>query len=95
MKLQYNKGRLPHYYFWRDKIGHEVDCLIEHAGKLFPVEIKAGKTVTQSYFEELHYWSTLAGEEAGKSYLIYAGSENQRRTLVSIIRWQDIEQMAE
>jgi len=90
MKMRYNKGRIPHYYFWRDKIGHEVDCIIEHSGKLFPIEIKAGKTLTQDYFQELHYWSNLAQADAGRSYLVYTGNENQNRTLVSVIRWQDI-----
>ena len=90
MKLRYNVGRIPHYYFWRDKMGHEVDCIIGHGGKLFPVEIKAGQTITQDYFEELHYWTELAGPESGRSYCIYTGAESQNRTLVSVLKWQDI-----
>ncbi len=95
MKMRYNRGRIPHYYFWRDKIGHEVDCIIGHGGKLFPVEIKSGQTITEDYFEELHYWSELAGTEAGRSYCVYTGSESQNRTLVSVLKWQDLEQINE
>jgi predicted AAA+ superfamily ATPase len=95
LKLRYNVGRIPHYYFWRDKIGHEVDCIIGHGGKLYPVEIKAGKTITQDYFEGLHYWSELAGDEAGRNYCVYAGSESQERTHVSVVKWQDIAQINE
>lgn len=90
MKLRFNSGRIPHYYFWRDKIGHEVDCIIDHGGKLFPIEIKAGQTITQDYFQELYYWSELAGDQAGRNYCIYAGLESQKRTLVSVLKWQDI-----
>ena len=91
LKLRYNRGRIPHYYFWRDKMGHEVDCVIDHGGKLYPIEMKAGRTITQDYFEELHYWANLAGEQAGRSYCIYTGSESQERTLVSVLKWQDID----
>ena len=31
-------------YFWRDKIGNEVDLLIERGGILTPVEFKSGAT---------------------------------------------------
>jgi len=95
MKLRFNVGRVPHYYFWRDKIGHEVDLVIGHGGKLFPVEIKSGQTINQDYFEELDYWSNLAGAEAGRSYCIYTGAESQNRTLVSVLKWQDIPQIDE
>lgn len=95
MKMRYNLGRIPYYYFWRDKIGHEVDCLISQGGKLFPVEIKSGQTVNQDYFEELHYWSALAGADAGRNYCIYAGTESQNRTLVSVVKWQDLDIMNE
>ncbi len=95
MKLRFNVGRMPHYYFWRDKIGHEIDLVIGHGGKLFPVEIKSGKTITQDYFEELNYWSNLAGQESGRSYCIYTGAESQNRTLVSVLRWQDTDQINE
>ena len=50
-----------------------------------------GQTINQDYFEELHYWSALAGADAGRNYCIYAGSENQNRTLVSVVRWQDLD----
>lgn len=95
IKMRYNLGRIPYYYFWRDKIGHEVDCLISQGGKLFPIEIKSGQTITQDYFEELHYWAELAGDDAGRSYCIYAGAESQNRTLVSVVKWQDLEKMNE
>ena len=76
-------------------MGHEVDCIIGHGGKLFPVEIKSGQTISQDYFEELHYWSNLAGDEAGRNYCIYTGSESQNRTLVSVLKWQDLEKINE
>ena len=35
-------------HFWRDRAGHEVDFILEEAGKLVALEIKAGSQVTSS-----------------------------------------------
>ena len=34
IKARYNQGLASHCYFWRDKLGREIDCIIEKAGKL-------------------------------------------------------------
>ena len=47
-------------YFWRDNHGHEIDCIIEKVDKLVPVEIKAGKTINMSFFDELKYWNEIS-----------------------------------
>jgi len=95
IKLRYNVGRVPHYYFWRDNVGREIDCVIDHGGKSFPVEIKSGQTINQDYFEGLYYWSELAGDQAGRSYCIYTGFESQNRTRVSVLKWQDLSKINE
>jgi predicted AAA+ superfamily ATPase len=35
-------------HFWRDRAGHEADFILEEAGKLVALEIKAGSQVTTS-----------------------------------------------
>jgi predicted AAA+ superfamily ATPase len=35
-------------HYWRDRAGHEVDFILEEAGKLVALEIKAGSQVTSS-----------------------------------------------
>ena len=35
-------------HFWRDRVGHEVDFILEEDGQLVALEIKAGSTVTSS-----------------------------------------------
>jgi hypothetical protein len=42
-KQHYNQGKMPRLHFWRDKMGHEVDCLIMQADKQVPIEIKAAR----------------------------------------------------
>ena len=44
-------GRKLH--FWRDRAGHEVDFILEEAGKLVASEIKASSQVTTSDATEI------------------------------------------
>ena len=88
-KYRYNKGLEPHIYFWRDNKGSEVDCILEHQNSLIPVEIKAGKTISNDFFKMLHYWSKLASDKAGIPYLIYGGTESQNRSTVRVKGWHE------
>ena len=47
-KAQINAGGRRELYFFRDRPGLEVDFLVPHAGKLWMVEVKAGRTVRTS-----------------------------------------------
>ncbi len=87
-KDYYNAGRVPRLYFWRDNHGHEIDCIVEQALTLIPVEIKSGKTVTTDFFENIHYWKQLAGDQASNGFIIYAGDNGQRRTDITVLNWQ-------
>jgi predicted AAA+ superfamily ATPase len=60
MKYRLNRGRRPGVFFWRDKVGHEIDCLLEDGQRRIPIEIKSGKTVTDDYFRDIRYWNGLS-----------------------------------
>ena len=85
-----NSGRRPALYFWRDAGGaNEVDCVLDEGSKLYPIEIKAGKTVVSDSFRGLDYWNKLAGADPRNSYLVYANQEKQIRKKGNVIGWQD------
>ncbi|MCY7356702.1 MAG: ATP-binding protein, partial [Rudanella sp.] len=44
VKQRTNAGLPINLFYWRDKTGHEVDVIIDEAGKLIPIEIKSGQT---------------------------------------------------
>lgn len=90
MKQRFNQGLAPHYYFWRDKMGHEVDCICEKGEELIPIEIKSGATVNTSYFEGLNYWNKLSGRDPSHSYVIYGGDTSQFRSQGSVLSWREI-----
>ncbi len=81
-----NRGEAGEIYFWRDKTGHEIDCVIEHNQDLIPVEIKAGETVVSDYFKNLDYWLDLS-KISGQSYVIYGGDKKQARNRCTILPW--------
>ncbi len=43
-KQYYQKGKTPHFYFYRTSSGNEVDLVIEEKGRLIPIEIKLTKS---------------------------------------------------
>jgi len=87
MKLFLNRGELPSLHFWRDSNGAEVDVLIDMGGRIVPVEIKSGKTVTQAFFSGLERWMSLAGDMAIHPTLIYGGTENYRHKGIKVMGW--------
>ncbi len=90
IKYRYNKGKRPNVYFWRNHRGNEVDVIIETANKLTPVEIKRGKTINSSFFDGLSYWNKLSKSNPKDGFLIYAGDENQKRSIGNVINWKHL-----
>lgn len=89
LKYQYNRGRDNNLYFWRDKTGHEIDCILEDPAGIMPIEVKSGHTITADYFKNIKYWCHLAGIDIKESYVIYGGHENQNRADGHVIGFRD------
>lgn len=92
LKIRYNAGKESNLYFWRDKLGHEIDCIIEYAGSdLIPVEIKSGRTASSDFFKEIAYWNGLSGNTPDRSFVVYGGDQHQRRSAGQLIGYQEME----
>lgn len=94
LKQRLNAGLPPNQYFWRDKSGLEVDCLIEEGAKLIPIEIKSGETISPDFFSNLVKWGELAENNASHSYVIYGGKESQKRSQGTVLGWKDLSEGA-
>jgi uncharacterized protein len=79
LKERFNNGSADNLYFWRDKTGNEVDIVLEKAGKLTAIELKAGETISQDFFKGLEYFAALNDKPLQK-ILIYGGNEMQKRS---------------
>lgn len=90
LKARFNKGLTSNLFFWQDRHGREVDFLIDKGQKLIPVEVKSGETITSDYFTGLDRWVSLAGQEAGRSWVVYGGREKQSRSQAEVLPWREI-----
>jgi len=89
LKCRYNHAKESNLYFWRDKTGHEIDCLIEYRGTdLIPVEIKSGRTANKSYFKDITYWNRLSGNAPERSFVVYGGEADQERPAGRMISYR-------
>lgn len=94
MKLYFNAGMAPHVYFWRDQSKNEVDCIVETGQSVIPIEIKSSQTINTKFFDGLTYWNKLAEKDPCNSFLIYGGSENQKRSKGQVLSWNSIDTLS-
>jgi len=85
LKERFNAGAADNLYYWRDKTGNEVDILLDKAGKLTAMELKAGETVSQDFFKGLEYFSSLNNKTVQK-ILMYGGRQEQKRSNGIIVK---------
>ncbi len=85
-----NKGETPQLYFWRDNHGNEIDCLFEINGVLYAIEMKAGRTISKSYFKGLNFFSKIFDGGELKKYVIYGGDQIQERKEGTVLPWNEI-----
>jgi predicted AAA+ superfamily ATPase len=80
----------PNCYYWRDSAGHEIDLLIEHASRVFPVEIRSSQTLKSDFFKNLEFFQKISDTPPEQSFLVYAGSENQNRLRGYARAWDNL-----
>ncbi len=90
MKSYYNSGNRKLLYFWRDRAGNEIDCILETGANLIPIEIKSGMTISDDWLKGMRFIQKLSDKIVpDKSFLVYGGAETQRRTECQIVSWRN------
>lgn len=90
LKERFNAGAADNLYYWRDKTGNEVDVLMDNAGKLTAIEMKAGETISTDFFKGIEYFSSLK-TGAVQKLLIYGGNQEQKRSNGIIVKpWNNL-----
>lgn len=87
IKHKMNYSLNSNFYFWRDKLGREVDCLIESGLEKIILEIKAGKTINEDFFSGLKFYKDLADNKNIFSYLVYGGQKEEVRNSGHVLPW--------
>ncbi len=93
IKRSFNRGenRLP--YYWQDNHGKEIDCLLVNGEKVAAVEIKSGKTISTSYFENLIYWRSMTALPENQVYVVYGGEQSMQTSAGTLISWKDLDRI--
>ena len=92
IKTTFNRGERMYPYFWQDNRGKEIDCLLPVATGVLPVEIKAGKTMSGSYFSNLKLWQNLTGT-SDTGYVVYGGEQSFQTGDGFLVSWKQLEQI--
>lgn len=90
LKARLNAGQPADLYFWRDNNGLEADLLFEVDGRLQPVEVKSGRTVTQDFVRAAQKAGRFAGDEALPPWLVYGGDESYERSGIRVLSWRSL-----
>lgn len=90
LKTRFNNGKTSNLYFWRDKLGREIDCIVEKSGDPIPIEIKSGKTFNDDFLKDLITWNKLSKRNPKKSYLVYGGDLSFKQKEVTLVGWKEL-----
>ncbi len=93
VKRRFHRGDRRFPFFWRDSRGREIDCLLTEGEEVLPVEIKAGKTMDGSYFDNLHYWLKLAGLPDERGVVVYGGDRSLTTRWGRLLSWRDLKEL--
>lgn len=94
IKRNFNQGENRQPYFWQDNHGKEIDCLLENGKTITPVEIKSGKTVSPSYFENFKFWRSLVNLPEKQGYVVYGGDQSMQTSTGALISWRELHQIS-
>lgn len=93
IKRNFHRGENRHPYFWQDNHGKEIDCILVNGEKVTPVEIKSGKTISTSYFDNLKYWRQLADLPEDHGYVVYGGEQSMQTRAGELIGWKQLDRI--
>ena len=72
----FNPVHVNNLYFFRDKVGNEVDVIKEVGKKIHLVEIKGGATFNYDWFNGIRYLETIVKGRIQTQNVIYAGKDS-------------------
>jgi predicted AAA+ superfamily ATPase len=93
LKNKINHNLPPKNYFWNVAGSHEIDLLLDHGGRLLPIEIKSSRTIGNHFFDGLTYFQALSGALPSESFLVYGGDEMQTRSVAKVLSWKNLSEI--
>lgn len=96
MKHRTNRGESGGLFYYRDRHGTEADLVVQTAGRLTVVEVKASATITADMIAgPARVAAILAAAGRVRAAAVHAGAMRQDRTGVSAIPWESVTDILE
>ena len=87
MKSLSNLGLKRDLFFYRDSNGQEIDLIVDLAGTLLPIEIKASERFSAHFIKALN--SVRLSDTDAKTWLVLGGDESYERLGVDVVAWDE------
>ena len=99
LKTRSHHRLAPTLHYWRDKLGVEIDLLLDSGTRLVPMEFKAGQTVAGDWVHNLRRYLTLAASRApgvsvAEPVVVYGGQAPQVRDGIDVKGWRELPGLA-
>lgn len=94
VKRSIHRGQNQYPYFWQDSQAKEIDCLLVDGDVITPIEIKSGKTISDSYFENFKFWRSLTGETQKTGVVIYGGDQSMQTSAGKLLSWRELDKLS-
>lgn len=89
IKNDYNSGKNPDLYYWRDSSGNEIDLINVNSTSVYAYEIKASATFHSDFFKTLDKWGHLASLSPDNLNVIYTGDDTISTSKGNLISFQN------
>lgn len=93
IKQNFNKGNRKYPFFWQDNHGREIDCLLDEEEGIIPIEMKSGKTMDKSFFDNLKFWYELTKSQTDSGYVVYGGEKSYQTSMGTYVSWNDLKRI--
>jgi predicted AAA+ superfamily ATPase len=76
--------------YWKNNHNKEIDAILETSSGPIALEIKSSATFSQSFFENLHFWSELHPDNK-QGLIVYGGDKTFPTKDGKVIAWNNLQ----
>jgi uncharacterized protein len=93
LKTRLNKANFADLYFIQDKLGREIDLVIEKNNSLVAIEIKSSETKSNDFFDNLQYFTKTLTDTIQSRFVIYIGDTAMKTIHGEYLQWKALDKI--
>lgn len=92
-KQAFSAGKKGNISFWKDKAGHEVECLVNKSTGVLPMEIVANESYSPQAFKKLTHWYKVSHAMQSNGIVVYTGEQDQTLVEGRLLNWRSVKNL--